>query len=212
MIAPRRARGLRAAPASGARGLQVLAVLLALCSTAAAQGWTASGPPRDAPSPMRAAGTVQVAFPPWDNAEKMIIAAIDAARSQVLVQAYSFTSRPIARALIAAHRRGVDVRVTADREQTFSGDNSRIPELAAAGMRVMLEVRYLGAHNKVMVIDAAGALPAVVTGSYNWTYAAQNRNAENVMIIRSHPELAAAYADNWQRHAADALPYSGATP
>lgn len=198
-----RARGLRACS---------LLVLLACGASAMAQAWPETGPPRDAPPPMRAAGTVQVAFPPWDNAEKMLVAAIDAARSQVLVQAYSFTSRPIARALIAAHRRGVDVRVTADREQTFSGDNSRIPELAEAGIRVMLEVRYQSAHNKVMVIDAAGALPAVVTGSYNWTFAAQNRNAENLMIIRSHPELAAAYAQNWQRHAADALPYAGARP
>ena len=137
----------------------------------------------------------------------MILEAIRHARTQILVQAYSFTSRNLANALIAARRRGVDVRLTADREQTFSGENSRIPDLAAAGIPVALEVAYQSAHSKTMVIDAGSADSAVITGSYNWTWAAQNRNAENVLILRRHPEVARAYAANWQRHAAEALAY-----
>jgi phosphatidylserine/phosphatidylglycerophosphate/cardiolipin synthase-like enzyme len=150
---------------------------------------------------------VQVAFPPWDDAETMIVAAIASAKHEILVQAFNFTSRKLANALIAAKRRGVDVRVTADREQTFSGDNSRIPDLAAAGIPVALEVRFQSAHNKAMVIDAAHADSAVITGSYNWTFAAQNRNAENVLVFRRNPELVHAYAANWHRHAAQALAY-----
>jgi phosphatidylserine/phosphatidylglycerophosphate/cardiolipin synthase-like enzyme len=162
-------------------------------------------PPRD---PIAATGTVQVAFPPWDNAERLVIEAIAAARQQVLVQAFAFTNRGIAGALIAARRRGVDVQVTADRGQTFSGDNSRIPELAAAGIPVYLEVRYAAAHNKTMVIDAGTSEPVVLTGSFNWTWGAQHRNAENLLILRRNPELTRAYHDNWQRHLADALPYT----
>jgi phosphatidylserine/phosphatidylglycerophosphate/cardiolipin synthase-like enzyme len=160
------------------------------------------------PPALPARGTVQVAFTPWDNAERMIADNIRQAKHQILVQAFSFTSRTLASALMAAQRRGVDVQVLADREQTFSGEASRIPDLVQAGIPVMLEVRYQSAHNKVMVVDAGTADAAVITGSYNWTYAAQNKNAENVLILRQNPEVANAYAANWRRHFADALPYA----
>lgn len=156
---------------------------------------------------MPATGAIQAAFSPWDDVEGMIVSALNAARRQVLVQAYSFTSRPIAAALIAARRRGVDVRITADREQAFNGDSSRIADLAAAGIPVLLEVRYASAHNKVMVIDPSLADSAVITGSYNWTWSAQNRNAENILVVRRNPELTAMFSANWHRHAAQALPY-----
>jgi len=157
---------------------------------------------------MPARGTVQVAFTPWDNAEGMIVDGIRRAKHQILVQAFSFTSRVLANALIAAKRRGVDVQVMADREQTFSGEASRIPDLAAAGIPVTLEVRYQSAHNKVMIVDAGTAEAAVITGSYNWTYAAQAKNAENVLLLRDSPDIANAYAANWRRHYAESLPYA----
>ncbi|MFH1045148.1 MAG: phospholipase D family protein [Pseudomonadota bacterium] len=160
------------------------------------------------PPVLPAQGTVQVAFTPWDNAEGMIVECIRQARHQILVQAFSFTSRALANALIAAERRGVEVQVMADREQTFSGEASRIPDLVQAGIPVVLEMRYQSAHNKVMVIDAGTADAAVISGSYNWTYAAQYKNAENVLILRHNPDIADAYAANWKRHFADALPYA----
>jgi phosphatidylserine/phosphatidylglycerophosphate/cardiolipin synthase-like enzyme len=160
------------------------------------------------PPALPARGTVQVAFTPWDNAEAMVVDGIRRARRQILVQAFSFTRRTLANALMAAKRRGVEVQVLADREQTFSGEASRIPELVQAGIPVMLELRYQSAHNKVMVLDAGTADAAVITGSYNWTYAAQYKNAENVLILRHNPDIVNAYAANWRRHFADALPYA----
>jgi len=192
------------------RALLGLALLCA-CAAAAQVPEQGSRVPalRKTPPALPARGTVQVAFTPWDNAEAMIVDCIRRAKQQILVQAFSFTSRALANALIAAKRRGVDVQVMADREQTFSGESSRIPELVQAGIPVTLEVRYQSAHNKVMVMDAGTADAAVITGSYNWTYAAQNKNAENVMILRHNPDIANAYAANWRRHYADALPYAG---
>jgi phosphatidylserine/phosphatidylglycerophosphate/cardiolipin synthase-like enzyme len=180
----------------------LFSIALLLASAALAPAWAQGS------ATIPASGTVQVAFTPWDNAEAMIAKAIGQAKHQILVQAFSFTSRTLANALIAARRRGVDVQIMADREQTFSGEASRIPDLSKSGITVVLETRYQSAHNKVMVIDAGSADAAVITGSYNWTYAAQNKNAENVMILRHNPEIANAYAANWRRHRADALPYS----
>jgi len=178
--------------------------LLLWCSTGFGQ--SVRRPAAAVPS-MAATGSVQVAFSPWDDVEALIVAAIGSARSEVLVHSYSFTSRSIANALIAARRRGVEVRIAADREQTFSGESSRVPELVAAGIPVYLEVRYAAAHNKVMVIDPGLADAAVITGSYNWTWSAQNRNSENVVIMRRNPELTRRFAANWHRHAAEAIPY-----
>ena len=153
-------------------------------------------------------GSAQALFSPWDDIEGAIVARLRAAQRQVLVQAFSFTSRPIARALIEAKRRGLDVRVTADAAETQRLEGGRIPELAAAGIPVFIEERYQSAHNKVMVIDADLPSGTVITGSYNWSFAAQRRNAENVLIMRDQAALAARYRMNWERHQADAKPYS----
>jgi phosphatidylserine/phosphatidylglycerophosphate/cardiolipin synthase-like enzyme len=152
---------------------------------------------------------VQVAFPPWDDAEALVVAAVAGARRQIFVQAFSLTSAAVARALIAAKRRGVDVRITADREQTFGGEHTRIPELAAAGIPIWLEVRYAAAHSKVMIVDPGTQEPVLITGSYNWTWSAQHRNAENLLIVRGNPELTRAYLQNWERRRRDALRYGG---
>lgn len=149
----------------------------------------------------------RVYFTPWDDAEGAIMRAIRAAKAQILVQAYSFTSGAIAGELINARRRGIDVRITADQEQTERISTSRIPDLARAGIPVWIETRYQSAHNKTMVIDAGQAFPVVITGSYNWTVAAQRRNSENVLILSGATDLARAYKVNWERHRGDAMPY-----
>lgn len=163
----------------------------------------------EAPQSFQGQGTIEAAFAPWDDVESVVVRAIHGARKQILVQAYSLTSRPIARALVAAKARGVDVQVTADREQTFSGEGSRIPDLANRGIPVWLEVRYQAAHNKVMVIDADTSTPVVITGSANWTAAAARKNAENLLVLRNNHALTRAYAANWRRHRDEALPYGG---
>lgn len=177
-------------------------------ATAALAGCLPALAQHAAPEPIAASGTVQVAFAPWHDVEGLIVSAIAEARRQVLVQAFSFTSRRLAAALVEAKRRGVEVQVTADRSQTLSGEPTRIPDLAAAGIPVFLETRYAAAHNKVMVINGESRAPVVITGSFNWTGGAQRRNAENVLVLRRNREVARAYVENWRRHAAEAAPYT----
>lgn len=162
--------------------------------------------------PLPAAGTVELAFTPWDDAEGAILRVLSQAHQSVHVQAYLFTSRTLAQALIEARRRGLQVEVLADREMLLKGERSQIPRLAEAGIPVWLEHRYAVAHNKVMLVDALGATPVVLTGSYNFTWSAQARNAENLLILRDHPALTRAYYDNWQRHRGDAVAYGAMLP
>lgn len=154
-----------------------------------------------------ATGTVEVAFTPWDDAEGALLKEIQGARETIRVQAFLITSRAVARALIDARRRGVDAQVLADREMVAKGENSQIPQLHAAGIPVWLEVRYNAAHNKIVLVDPQAMNPSVITGSYNFTFSAQARNAENLLILRGNAPLARAYLDNWQRHRQEAVPY-----
>jgi phosphatidylserine/phosphatidylglycerophosphate/cardiolipin synthase-like enzyme len=182
------------------RTLASFASFLLLLAASAAQ-------PADVPAPLPAQGSLQPAFAPWDNIEALLVEAIDSARKQVLVQAYLLTSKKIATTLIAAHRRGVDVQILVDADQLAKVESSAAPVLAAAGIAVWLETKYQNAHNKIIVIDADMPGATVITGSFNFTWTAQHKNAENVLIARKNPALAARYAQNWERHRQDAIAY-----
>ncbi len=145
-------------------------------------------------------GTIEYAFTPGDDAAGLIVRAIDGARFQILVQAFSFTHAGIAGALIRAERRGVEVKVIADAEQIDLIDHNVIPQLVEAGIPVFTDAEHAAAHNKVMVIDAGAKASVLITGSFNFTHAAQFRNAENLLVFRGNHELTRAYLDNWMRH------------
>ena len=150
-------------------------------------------------------GSVEVAFSPADNPEALLLRVIGEARDSIRVHAYVFTSRAIAGGLVAAHQRGVRVEVLADAEMNRRGGrNAALPRLLEAGVPVAFETAYAAAHNKVLVVDPGGAGCTVVTGSYNFTWSAQNRNAENVLVLRDNCLLVDAYLRNWVRHRAAA--------
>jgi phosphatidylserine/phosphatidylglycerophosphate/cardiolipin synthase-like enzyme len=137
---------------------------------------------------------VDVRFSPGDSPTKAIVDVLKNAKSTILVQAYSFTSTPIANALTDAHRRGVKVRVLLDKTQGTSR-YSAAASLKRAGIPVWIDSRHSIAHNKVMVVDST----TVITGSFNFTKNAEKRNAENLLIVRS-PKLVKKYTSNWERH------------
>ncbi|MFL9926180.1 phospholipase D family protein [Herbaspirillum lusitanum] len=161
----------------------------------------------DAPRIMSAQGTQQAAFAPWDDIEGLIVENLNAARKQVLVQAYLLTNQKITDALIAAHKRDVDVRVLMDGGQLDKNSTKRVIAMREAGIGIWLETLYRSAHNKVIVIDPALPRATVITGSFNFTWSAQHKNAENILVLRDNPALAASYAANWQRHRQDAQAY-----
>ena len=156
---------------------------------------------------MSATGTIQVAFAPQDDTADIIEKAINAARNQVLVQAFSFTSRQLAGALVRAKQRGVDVQLIADHEQTEKLPYNMITSIAASGVTTYIDSQHQSAHNKVMIIDASSTAPVVITGSYNFTRAAEIKNAENLLLIRGNKALTEAYLNNWQQHRAHSHPF-----
>ena len=189
---------------SGSDVTRAVRLLLSiLCSTCLAPASAYEVPM----APVAAQGSMQVAFAPWEDVEGLLVEVIDQARSQILMQAYLLTSKKIATALIAARHRGVDVQVLADEAQSHV-ISAKLSMLLAAGVPVWMETKYQNAHNKVIVIDAATTTPTVVTGSFNFTWTAQHKNAENILIMRNNPTLTAHYHANWQRHRLDARPFA----
>jgi phosphatidylserine/phosphatidylglycerophosphate/cardiolipin synthase-like enzyme len=124
-----------------------------------------------------------------------IVDAIDNAKSEVLVQVYSFTSKPIADALIRAQQRGVKVQVIMDAPSTHQKGNLS-SFVSQAGIPVYLDSKHRIAHNKLGIIDGQ----KVIGGSFNWTYSAEKNNAENCTIIWNEPELLKLYITNWNLH------------
>lgn len=145
----------------------------------------------------------QVYFSPDGGATDAIVNEIGKAKSEVLVQAYSFTSAPIARALVDAHKRGVHVEIILDKSQR-SERYSSSDFTAHAGIPTYIDAKHAIAHNKIMIIDSE----TVLTGSFNFTKAAEEKNAENLLILKSR-ELARLYIDNWQSHRKHSEGYTG---
>ena len=142
-------------------------------------------------------------FTPGGNCTDLIVNAIAGAKTSILVQAYSFTSAPIAKALVDAQKRGVRVQVILDKSQRTE-QYSSADFLANQGVPTMIDANHAISHNKVMVIDGE----IVITGSFNVTKAAQEKNAENMLIIHDKG-LAAQYTQNWQAHRQHSQPYVG---
>lgn len=143
---------------------------------------------------------VQAAFTPGDNIAAIIVERIREARSSVRMQAYLFTDRRIANALIAVLERRVRVDIVADGAQEGTGGAPYLAALRRAGARIFLTTTHGAAHNKVIIVDGEGPRPAVITGSYNYTRAANARNAENVVVISGSPGLARRFVDNFDYH------------
>ena len=176
-----------------------LAFSLAALSLALAFGPGSGRPAAAEPQ----AGSWSVYFSPHGGCTEAVVRALAGAKTTVLVQAYSFTSAPIAGALVDAHKRGVKVEAVLDKSN-LTERYSSADFLAHMGIPTKIDSVHAIAHNKVMVIDGE----TVITGSFNFTKAAEEHNAENLLIIHDK-DLAARYAANWQAHAAHSEPYTG---
>ena len=144
----------------------------------------------------------KLCFSPDGHCSTLILDAIGAAKQSVRVQAYSFTAKPIADALVEARKRGVDVSVIVDKSQR-SERFSVLDLLNESDIPLYVDYCCAIAHNKVMIIDGK----KVVTGSYNFTQSAESRNAENLLII-DDAIMAQAYLENWVHHRDGAQRYA----
>ena len=138
-------------------------------------------PPNAGPPAAPSLPVVEVNFSPKGGCTESVVDALNRAGATVLVQAYSFTSAPIAKALVDAHKRGVGVKVLLDKEPADREVLVRRFRGARRDPTNSIDARHRAiAHNKIMVIDGG----TVITGSFNFTKAAEENNAENLLVIQ----------------------------
>jgi phosphatidylserine/phosphatidylglycerophosphate/cardiolipin synthase-like enzyme len=121
---------------------------------------------------------VDVAFAPDSNITGDVVQAINGAQESVEFLAFSFTSDPIAKAVVAAYRRGIRVRGVIE-SKSARGSGAELGTFEDAGVDVLEDGNCYLMHHKVFVIDGR----RVVTGSFNWSANAQDSNDENVILV-----------------------------
>jgi len=155
-----------------------------------------------ASQPTASTNDLTVLFSPNGGCTTAIIQQLASARREIKVQAYSFTSADIAKAIADAYERGVKVTVVLDKSQKTE-KYTGATYLANHHVPVFIDSKHAIAHNKIIIIDGA----TVLTGSFNFTKAAEEKNAENLLIIRNHPEITTSYLNNFADHLSHSEPY-----
>lgn len=139
--------------------------------------------------------SIDVGFSPEGSAEQLVIRTLDEAHESIRLMGYSFTSPTIVKSLVAAKRRGVDVRVVVDDK----GNRSKASQAAMnvvvnAGIPLRINGQYKLMHDKVIITDGQN----VELGSFNYTRSAAESNSENALVVRGVPALAQTYLAHWQ--------------
>jgi phosphatidylserine/phosphatidylglycerophosphate/cardiolipin synthase-like enzyme len=137
---------------------------------------------------------VLVRFSPHGGAEQLVVETLRQARERVHVAIYGLTSPAIEAALHDLARAGVRVVLKADHVQSAGqAQAAALGRLTAAGATVEISRMSRLLHDKIAVVDGRW----VITGSFNWTTSAENRNRENVLVLDC-PALAEAFEAEWE--------------
>ncbi len=143
---------------------------------------------------------INVCFTPPSGCGALIIQQISKAKKSIHVQAFNFYSDSIAKALIRAKNHGVKVKVILDKTNN-NNERSQALSLTREGVEVVVDSVQGIAHNKIIILDN----DKVITGSFNFSDSADNKNAENVLLI-DDLDIARVYLQNWTRRYSSSKP------
>ena len=141
----------------------------------------------------RTSKLAEVLFEPRDDSMTRLRQLLDASRSSLRICVFTITDDRVTRSIIDAHRRGVAVRVISDDDKSFDR-GSDIERLRQEGIEVRCDRLPDHMHHKFAVFDNVTA----VTGSYNWTRGAAEKNHEN-LLITDDPRLVTPYVEEFER-------------
>jgi len=138
-----------------------------------------SAPSGPMATPLAAPGTAvaEVFFSPSEEIIRRLISFLNSAKRTLDICVFTITDDRISGAILAAHRRGVKVRIVTDDEKSLDL-GSDIAEMQKAGIPLKMDDSPAHMHHKFAIAD--GSL--VLTGSYNWTRSAAMNNQENFIV------------------------------
>lgn len=139
----------------------------------------------------------QAWFSPGDDCRNAIIGQLRACRQRADLCVFTLSDDRISDEVLAAHRRGVAVRLITDNEKAFDR-GSDVIALQGAGVPVRVDQSAAHMHHKFALFDGRWLL----NGSYNWTRSAAAENEEN-LVLCNDPSLlrqfGAAFDDLWNQ-------------
>ena len=130
-------------------------------------------------------------FCPEDECAKQIIEEIDKAEKSIYFMTFSFTHERIADAILfnkKAEIKGLFEKLSG------TSKYSQYNRLKDFGLDVKVDKNPKNMHHKVFIIDNI----TVITGSFNPSLNAENRNDENILIIHDK-DIAKRYIEEFQR-------------
>ncbi len=125
---------------------------------------------------------VESYFSPSDRTTAFIGKTLGKAKKSIEASILTFTRKELADSVISLHKRGGKTRIVTD-NNTDTGN--QFAYLQSNGVDIILKGGSGLLHHKYAVIDAeSGETPYLITGSHNWSSAAENSNDENTVIIQ----------------------------
>lgn len=118
-------------------------------------------------------------FSPGNSCKNAIIQQIKLATESLKICVFTISDNEISNEVIAAHKRGIGVKIITDNDKSFDL-GSDIEILSDAGISTKTDTTSNHMHHKFCVIDK----DTLITGSYNWTRSAAERNQENILITK----------------------------
>jgi len=132
-------------------------------------------------------------FSPGDDCEDAIVGCIRNATNSIKICVFTISENVISEEIIAAHKRGVSVKIITDNDK-LNDKGSDIRWLAGEGIRVRIDEASSHMHHKFCIVDK----DTLLTGSYNWTKSAADRNQENLLITED-PKMVKSYLSEFEK-------------
>ena len=142
----------------------------------------------------RGDGEVSIIFASEADELSALIEEIARAESAIRFMVFVFSLDELAEAML---QQTTDPAITIQgifEKRNSTASWSQLPALHCAGAAIRQDGNRYILHHKVIILDE----DTVITGSFNYSGSAANRNDENIIIIRD-AAIAALYLDEWRR-------------
>lgn len=136
--------------------------------------------------------TASAYFSPGEDCRRKLLDLCLAARQSLAISVFTISDNRLSEAIVAAHKRGVLVRVLTDNDKTLD-EGSDIASLIAAGIAVRMDNTPYHMHHKFALVDGH----TLINGSFNWTRSASDFNQENILVT-NETLLVAAYSKEFE--------------
>jgi len=132
-------------------------------------------------------------FSPGDDCENAIVSCIRNAKHSVKICVFTISENVISDAVVKAHKKGISVKIITDNDK-LNDMGSDIRMLSKAGIRIRIDQSSSHMHHKFCVVDKE----VLLTGSYNWTKSAADRNQENILVTED-PKMVKSYLSEFEK-------------